>query len=272
MPLFMDRHFSENPTREAVELAHLKDLAIQDKYGVKFVTYWFDEERGTTFCLVEADDESTIKEVHAEAHGDMPNEIIPVDPETVRLFLGRLEDPVATGDQEPEKIDSAFRIIMFTDLEGSTAMTTTLGDQKSMHLLHIHNAITRNAIKDHNGREIKHTGDGFMISFVSADDGTQCAASIQQSFAAHSADSPEHEMHVRIGLSAGEPVEENNDLFGSAVQMAARVCGSALPDQILAVESVKANCSRIHWDFLHVGNKLLKGFDEPTSLYEIPWR
>jgi class 3 adenylate cyclase len=251
----MDRHYSENPTREAVELAHLKDLEIQDKYGVKFVTYWFDEERGTTFCLVDAPNESIIREVHAEAHGDLPNEIIPVDPETVRLFLGRLEDPVSPENQKSEQIDSAFRIIMFTDLEGSTAMTTALGDRKSMHLLHIHNAITRNAIKDHNGREIKHTGDGFMISFVTADDGTRCAASIH-----------------RIGLSAGEPVEENNDLFGSSVQMAARVCGSALPDQILAVESVIDNCNLRRQEFLPVGEKIFKGFTEPTNLYEIPWR
>jgi class 3 adenylate cyclase len=272
MPLFMDRHFSENPTREAVELAHLKDLAIQDKYGVKFVTYWFDEERGTTFCLVDAPDESIIKEVHAEAHGDMPNEVIAVDPETVRLFLGRLEDPIVAEDKQPEKIDSAFRIIMFTDLEGSTAMTTALGDRRSMHLLHIHNAISRKAIKDHNGREIKHTGDGFMVSFVSADEGMQCAMTIQQAFAAHSADTPDHEMHVRIGLSAGEPVEENNDLFGSTVQMAARVCSSALPDQILAVESVINNCIRKKRKFLPVGERVFKGFTEPTSLFEIPWR
>jgi class 3 adenylate cyclase len=268
----MDRHYSANPTREAIELAHQKDLEIQGKYGVKFVTYWFDEERGTTFCLVEAENESVIRDVHQEAHGDMPNEIIPVDPDTVRLFLGRLEDPVVPEGQISEKMDSAFRIIMFTDLEGSTAMTTALGDQESMHLLHIHNAITRNAIRDHSGREIKHTGDGFMVSFISADDGTQCAATIQQAFAAHCADTPEQEMHVRIGLSAGEPVEENNDLFGSSVQMAARVCGSALPDQILAVESVKDNCTRKQPEFLHVGDKLLKGFNEPTSLYEIPWR
>jgi class 3 adenylate cyclase len=267
----MDRHYSENPTREAVELAHLKDLEVQAKYGVKFLTYWFDDERGTTFCLVEAKNESVIKEVHAEAHGDMPNEIIPVDPDTVRLFLGRLEDPVVPENQVSEKIGSAFRIIMFTDLEGSTAMTTALGEHKSMHLLHIHNAITRNAIRNHNGREIKHTGDGFMVSFISADDGAQCAATIQQAFAAHCVESPEHEMHVRIGLSAGEPVEENNDLFGSSVQMAARVCASARPDQILAIQLVKENCTQKQYEFFPVGDKQFKGFNDPTSLYEIPW-
>jgi class 3 adenylate cyclase len=79
-------------------------------------------------------------------------------------------------------------------------------------------------------------------------------------------------MHVRIGLSAGEPVEENNDLFGSTVQMAARVCNSASPDQILAVQSVKDNCTHKQQEFLHVGHKVFKGFNEPANLYEIPWR
>lgn len=271
MPLFMDRHYSENPTREAIELAHQKDLELQGEYDIKFLTYWFDEERGTTFCLIEAQDESIIRKVHAKAHGDIPNEIIPVDPDTVRLFLGRLEDPVASQDQVSNKIDSAFRIIMFTDLVGSTAMTTNLGEQKSMHLLHIHNAITRHAIKQHGGREVKHTGDGFMIAFTSAEDGTQCAAAIQQAFATHNRKTPTQEMHVRIGLSAGEPVEENNDLFGSAVQMASRVCDSALPDQIVATQLVRDNCTRLEKNFSPVADQYFKGFKEATSLYEISW-
>ncbi|HFQ5301268.1 TPA: nickel-binding protein [Vibrio vulnificus] len=269
MPLFMDRHFSENATREAIETAHLKDLDIQEKYGVKFVTYWFDEVRGTTFCLVEAESEAIIRQVHQEAHGDMPGEIIPVDPNIVQLFLGRIADPITPTHEEPTKIDSAFRIIMFTDLAGSTAMTTRLGDQKSMHLLHIHNAMTRNAIKMHNGREVKHTGDGFMVSFTSADDAVQCAKSIQQAFAQHNQSHPEQSMHVRIGLSAGEPVQENNDLFGSAVQMASRVCDATESDQILVVELVKQSCTHHQLQFCDCGEKTFKGFNEPTKLYQV---
>ncbi|CAH0537131.1 nickel-binding protein [Vibrio marisflavi] len=270
MPLFMDRHFSENPTREAIELAHQKDLDIQEKYGVKFVTYWFDETRGTTFCLVEAESESVIKRVHEEAHGDIPGEIIPVDPETVKLFLGRIEDPVPSRQHpEPAQIDSAFRIIMFTDLAGSTAMTTELGDKKSMHLLRIHNVITRNAIKAHDGREIKHTGDGFMVSFTSADNAVKCAISIQHAFNEHNLNNPEQSMHVRIGLSAGEPVEENNDLFGTSVQMASRVCDATEADQILVVELVKQNCSNKQFQFREFGEKAFKGFNEPTKVYQV---
>lgn len=269
MPLFMDRHFSENPTREAIELAHKKDLDIQDKYGVKFVTYWFDEMRGTTFCLVEAESESVIKKVHQEAHGDIPGEIIPVDSDVVKLFLGRIEDPVPSKQHEPTPIDSAFRIIMFTDLADSTAMTTKLGDKKSMHLLRIHNVITRNAIKMHNGREIKHTGDGFMISFTSADNAVMCAKSIQQAFKEHNLNKPEQRMHVRIGLSAGEPVEENNDLFGTAVQMASRVCDATESDQILAIDLVKQSCSNKQLQFREFGEKIFKGFNEPTKVYQV---
>lgn len=269
MPLFMDRHFSENPTREAIELAHQKDLDIQEKYGVKFVTYWFDEMRGTTFCLVEAESESIIRKVHQEAHGDIPGEIIPVDADIVKLFLGRIEDPVTSTQHEPPQIDSAFRIIMFTDLAGSTAMTTELGDQKSMHLLRIHNVITRNAIKAHEGREIKHTGDGFMVSFTSADNAVNCAQSIQEAFKQHNLSKPEQSMHVRIGLSAGEPVEENNDLFGSAVQMASRVCDATEADEILVVDLVKENCANSKVQFREFGDKMFKGFNEPIKVYQV---
>jgi len=265
----MDRHFSENPTREAIELAHLKDLDIQDKYGVKFVTYWFDESRGTTFCLVEADNESIIKKVHQEAHGDIPGEIIPVDPETVKLFLGRIEDPVVTKQQISESIDSAFRIIMFTDLVGSTAMTTLLGEKKSLHLLRLHNVIIRNAIKQHHGREIKHTGDGFMISFTSANNAVVCAKEIQQAFKQQQQTDVEQQMHVRIGLSAGEPVEENNDLFGVAVQMASRVCDATESDQILVVELVKQNCSNQQLQFAGAEEKMFKGFNMPVKVFQV---
>ncbi len=262
----MDRHFSENPTREAIELAHLKDLDIQEKYGVKFITYWFDEMRGTTFCLVEADNESVIKKVHQEAHGDIPGEIIPVDSDIVNLFLGRIEDPVVVQQSSP-KIDSAFRIIMFTDLVGSTAMTTQLGEKKSMHLLRIHNVMTRNEIKHHNGREVKHTGDGFMVSFTSADDAVACAKAIQQAFEQHNLTASDPQMHVRIGLSAGEPVEENNDLFGTAVQMASRVCDAAESDQILVIDLVKENCANQQLKFSDVEEKTFKGFNHPVRVY-----
>src|ERR1044071_8935495 len=104
-------------------------------------------------------------------------------------------------------MDSAFRAIMFTDLKDSTAMTNRLGEAKAMHLLHIHNALIRNALKDHDGREVKHTGDGVMASFTSVPNAVRSAVAIKKAFAAYNKKNPATPMYVRIGLSAGEPVE-----------------------------------------------------------------
>ena len=69
MPIYMDRHYIEGATRHTIANAHEKDLAIQSKYGVNFLTYWFDEARSTAFCLVEAPTKEAIHKAHDEAHG-----------------------------------------------------------------------------------------------------------------------------------------------------------------------------------------------------------
>src|SRR6185369_9297746 len=94
MPVFMDRHYVEGATRHAVADAHQKDLAIQDKYDVKFLTYWFDDMRCTAFCLVEAPNRETIERAHNEAHGLVPNEALEVDTAVVDGLLGQIKDPL----------------------------------------------------------------------------------------------------------------------------------------------------------------------------------
>src|SRR5207248_5861256 len=170
MPLYMDRHYVEGATRAAVAHAHELDLAVQEKYKVQFLTYWFDEARCTAFCLIVSPDKETLQKAHNEAHGLVPNEIIEVDPSIVEAFLGRVSDPPPV-DTSPGKaggclIEAAFRAIMFTDLKDSTLTLTTLGDTKELHLLHIHNALTHNALRDQRGRHVKHTADGSIASFV----------------------------------------------------------------------------------------------------------
>ena len=92
MPIFMDRHNIEGETAAGIAEAHRKDLEIQDQYGVKFLTYWFDQERGTTFCLIDAPDAESARNVHEAAHGAIPQDIIPVDISAVEAFLGRIGD------------------------------------------------------------------------------------------------------------------------------------------------------------------------------------
>src|SRR5829696_7039173 len=79
VPFFMDRHEFVGLSAEEAALAHLKDLKIQDRYGVRFLTYWFDEERQTAFCLAKAPTADTVEEVHRASHGYMAYQIIEVD-------------------------------------------------------------------------------------------------------------------------------------------------------------------------------------------------
>jgi class 3 adenylate cyclase len=273
MPLYMDRHFVEGATRSAVAHAHELDLAVQEKYNVQFLTYWFDEPRCTAFCLIVSPDKETLQKAHDEAHGLIPNEIIEVDPSVVEAFLGRVKDPTPVasppGTGAESLIDPAFRAIMFTDLKDSTLMTTTFGDTKALHMLHIHNAIARNALRDHRGREVKHTGDGIMASFDSAFDAVDCATTIQKALADHNQENPDEAMYLRIGISAGEPIEEHGDLFGKAVQLAARVCAHADPGRILVDELVRDLCPGQEEAFSDLGDITPKGFDHAVHLYEV---
>lgn len=97
MPIFMDRHELAGVSAADIAAAHLKDLNIRDRYGVRFLTYWFDERRGTAFCLMDAPDAETAQCVHREAHGFVASEVVEVALSAVEAFLGRIQDPVAPG-------------------------------------------------------------------------------------------------------------------------------------------------------------------------------
>jgi len=203
MTIYMDRHNLEGLTAKDVAEAHLKDLNLQEKYDVKVLTYWFDQKRGAGFCLVDAPDKQRVTQLHAEAHGAIPHKIIEVDTQTVETFLGRIDNPrppaglPAPAEETP--IDSAFRTIMFTDMKDSTAITSRLGDAGALELFRTHNSITRDALSQYNGREIQHTGDGFLASFSSASKSVACAIAIQKSMAAHNRNHPDLAINVRIG-------------------------------------------------------------------------
>ena len=119
----------------------------------------------------------------------------------------------------------SFQTILFTDLESSTALTQRLGDEGAQEVLRGHNTTVRKALEAHGGREVKHTGDGIMAAFPSAVRAVEAALQVQRDLAGG-------EVRVRIGLNAGEPIAEDDDLFGTAVQLAARICDRAEPGQV----------------------------------------
>jgi class 3 adenylate cyclase len=153
-------------------------------------------------------------------------------------------------------------------MESSTALTGHLGDERAQELLRAHNQIVRGALTRHGGSEIKHTGDGIMASFASASGGLECAMEIQRRVAERN-ERAEVPFGVRIGLNSGEPVAEESDLFGTAVQLAARISGHAEAGQVLVSNVVRELVSGKGFLFADRGSVPLKGFEEPIRLFEL---
>jgi class 3 adenylate cyclase len=181
-------------------------------------------------------------------------------------FLGEGEEAAA------QAAPSGLVTILFTDMVDSTALTQRLGDAKAQELVRTHNAIVRDALKAHSGSEIKHTGDGIMASFATASAALECAVAIQRAVAAHVEEHPETPLGVHIGLNAGEPVAEEKDLFGTAVQLARRICDRAEPGQILAPIVVRELVAGKGFLFADIGESELRGFEDPVRLYEVRWQ
>lgn len=270
MPIFLDRHDLRGLSATDIAEAHRKDLEVQAHYGVRFLTYWFDEARGTGFCLIDAPDIQAAMRVHDEAHGDVAKDVIEVDLSAVEAFLGRVSDPPPKGSTSHVAFDPALRTIMFTDIVDSTGMTARLGDLRAVEMTRAHDALVRRALKDKGGREVKHTGDGIMASFDEVAAAVDCARVIQQAFDAFNLASKE-KLRVRIGLDSGEPVADSNDLFGVTVQTAARLCQNAEPDTIVVSGAVSELVSD-RFPLVALGRMALKGFAHPIEAFQVNWR
>jgi len=133
MPLLMDRHDISGATAADVAQAHSRDKEVQARHSCKALTYWYDEARGTAFCLVEAPSEIAVREMHREAHGLIPNQVIEVDASTVGQFLGKITDPEA--NERTANSGSPFRAILFVDMVSSTDITKALGDTEALALV-----------------------------------------------------------------------------------------------------------------------------------------
>ena len=275
MPLYMDIHEIHGATPEDIAKAHAADVEVQQKYGVNYLKYWVNESQGKIFCLVDAPNAEAASCVHREAHGLVAEKIIQVQPELAEGFFGAAETNAAGAVVVPgggaDERDPGIRTILFTDIVESTTLTQTLGDEAAMALLDVHNTIVRNALSDLGGREVKHTGDGIMASFVSAAAAVRCAAQIQRELARREQERSEHQVKVRIGAAAGEPVEHHDDLFGSTIQLAARLCSHAQPKEILVSNVVAELCIGKGLNFRALGEVPLKGFDRPVQIHAVVW-
>jgi class 3 adenylate cyclase/pimeloyl-ACP methyl ester carboxylesterase len=180
----------------------------------------------------------------------------------------REEEYVHDHDHEHEQ--SALRVILFSDLEKHTAMMQRLGDEGGRAVLREHEIITREALAAYGGSEVKTMGDSFMASFGSATRALECAIALQKAFADRNATADEA-LRVRVGISAGEPIAEDDDLFGAAVIQAARIADQAKGGEILLANVVRELAAGKGFLFSDRGEMALRGFDDPVRIYELRW-
>jgi len=192
------------------------------------------------------------------------------DTEAVMRALNQFMGEEAAVWAEPSAA-GAVHTILFTDVEGSTALTQRLGDAKAREVLRAYERIVREALSSHGGSEVKALGDGFMASFSSGTRALDCAIAVQRAFAEHN-ESAEEPLRVRIGLNAGEPIAEEKDLFGTTVIVAARIAARAEGGEILAANVVRELAAGKGFLFADRGDVALRGFEDPVRLYEVRWQ
>lgn len=227
----MDRHdVSEEVTAEIVAQLHQEDLKVQDKFNCRGLTYWFDNQRKTAFCLVEAPNAQSVHRMHDHAHGKVPHSIIEVDPNLVESFLGRIEDPKVVSELGLNIIKEPGFRILFTakitfgqlDQEQVSQLSHTIQDYKIK--------ICR-LIDSHEGSVVHQDGYEILASFVTAKNAVNCADRISQALG-----NEYRYLKCSMGLDAGNPVSNRKSIFEETIRVSKRL--SSLKPKVSISSSV----------------------------------
>ncbi len=223
MPIFMDRHdVSDSVSAELVAQIHQEDLRIQDQFGCRGLTYWFDEKRKTAFCLIDAPHQHAIVEMHKQAHGEVPNQIIEVDPAIVESFLGRIEDPEKARDTKLNIInDPAFRTITIVNLETNSLKNTGFDHFQSAK--QEYSQAVAEIVRSFDGRIVRHLDNSLLISFKSVSKAVWCALQIQSEFRRFKPKSGNAGPELKVALHAGVPVNNKPTIFEDTIKLAERM-------------------------------------------------
>lgn len=237
MPIYMDRHDLPGVTAKDVAHAHKEDLNIQDQYGCRGITYWFDEAAGSAFCLIDAPNIDAVKNMHNHAHGLIPHLIIEVESRVVEAFLGRIQDPQPDNNIDESGLlilnDSAFRAIMAIELVEFDLMYYRLGPDLCDDIQLTFNQLIDDKLKSFEGRKVEHVNDKLLISFISVSNAIACALAIE-TILANISKRLKVKLLARIGLSAGVPITEDDTFFGETLKQTKRLCKMAPPGKIFA--------------------------------------
>lgn len=236
MPIFMDRHdLTESVNAEHVAHIHQEDLKIEHEFGCKGLTYWFDDQRKTAFCLIKAPSKEALQEMHNAAHGAIPNSIIEVDPSIVESFLGRIEDPVKAKDAKLNIInDPAFRTLMVLDFRCDSFLHVDFNLYRNK--LDYFNQILKSSIVKGQGRMVKNNLFSSLVSFRSITDAVDTTMEIHKAFTDY-CKTEKIDINLDMGLCCGLPVTEKKGLFEDAIKMAARFSKVVKGEIVISTEA-----------------------------------
>ncbi len=162
--------------------------------------------------------------------------------------------------------------IMFTDLERSTDLLRSLGDQRAYEIIYEHYQIIRGLLDEHSGTEVERQGDGILAAFETPAAGLRCAIAIQRSLANYSPADIDQPIRVRIGLHSGDTIQDERKFFGITVVLASRISANAKPEEIL-ISSTLHEVAADTDEFEICDHRMLelRGFDELQDVYSLAW-
>lgn len=179
------------------------------------------------------------------------------------------------ASESEENGEQATSAVLFTDIVSFTQQTVEKGEEWMKDTVHAHNQIVRDILAQYKGKEVKHTGDGIMAAFPSTVQALNAAVRMQKGFKYFSEAKPSSSFAVRIGIASGNPVQMDGDLFGTPVNMAARVMPFGDDLEITVSQSVYDTCEpdeTCHHKFIEQPDVELKGFKGTHSVYKVDWQ
>ncbi len=262
MPIFLDLHIAPGVSARELAEAHLLDVKIQDAFDCKAMTYWHDADKGCVFCLIEAPDKESVKELHAKSHGLVPHEVIQVNTDVVKAFLGRIQDPEdVRSDKTHLKVfsDPAFRIILLTRVADSKLLQHQLGKERAQELLLLYSTILRDECRNHGGSEVYKREEGFVMSFSSHEQALECALAIRKKL-----ERAAENIGLGIAIHAGVPVNKDEQIFGSTIKMAQFLTRISKPGEIIMTSAVRSLFKDNNWNITAAADQLktLSGVEE----------
>lgn len=242
MPLFMDYHIISDIDIDAVKQGHVADKSVQEKYGVRYLQFWVNQEAGTLFCLIEAPDKESCERVHQEAHGNIACQIVKVESGFYKLFMGeshQVDDGIVVG--KDGDLDKAYRFVLAIDIWGITKATGSK-DLSQLTLPDKPKKLIQRIIPSYDGREVKNSDcDEFLCVFTQAEEAMECAIEIQEELLQRmeTAEDDSWNITFKMGLGGGQPVTMSDQFFEETIKLARRLSLIAGDGEIVASSMVK---------------------------------